>query len=63
MILDNYVKYDPDRSTLTSHSKHNLKGREMILIALEPQETGKKLLTVNRYPLWTPRGRRIQKVG
>ena len=35
-----YVIFDPDRSTLTSPSKHNLKGIKIIFISLEPQETG-----------------------
>ena len=39
-----YVKFDLDWSTLTSNSKHNLKDREIILIAIEPQETGQKII-------------------
>ena len=53
------------RSTLTSPSKHNLIGRKMIFIAfkaLEPQETVQNTIK-NKNPIWTPRGRKIQKTS
>ena len=39
-----YVIFDPDRSTLTSPIKHNLKGRNIVFIALEQQETDQKTI-------------------